>query len=95
MVLATGEALMTRKQELLTRLKRIEGQVRGLQRMIEEERDCQSLLQQLLAARRALDKVGTLAITNRLSECLGLDKGSRKVDQERLREAIALFEQLA
>jgi len=44
------------KRALILRLKRIEGQLRGLQRLIEEEAPCESIAQQLSASRRALDK---------------------------------------
>ena len=44
------------KAALILRLKRIEGQLRGIQRLIEEEAPCESVAQQLSAARRALDK---------------------------------------
>ena len=44
------------KKALILRLKRIEGQLRGLQRLIEEDAPCESVAQQLSAARRALDK---------------------------------------
>lgn len=59
------------KKALILRLKRIEGQMRGLQRLIEEDAPCESVAQQLSAARRALDKtfhslVGCL-IESRLS----------------------------
>lgn len=39
-----------------TRLARIEGQIRGVQRLIEEEADCEKIAQQMAAARKALDK---------------------------------------
>jgi len=42
------------KVALLNRLKRAEGQMRGVQRMVEEERDCEAILQQLTAVRSAL-----------------------------------------
>lgn len=59
------------KKALILRLKRIEGQLRGLQRLIDEDASCESVAQQLSAARRALDKtfhslVGCL-IESRLS----------------------------
>jgi len=59
------------KKALILRLKRIEGQIRGLQRLIDEDASCESVAQQLSAARRALDKafhsmVGCL-IESRLS----------------------------
>lgn len=44
------------KHALVLRLKRIEGQIRGVQRLIEEDAPCESIAQQLSAARRALDK---------------------------------------
>jgi DNA-binding FrmR family transcriptional regulator len=45
-----------RKRALLMRLKRIEGQLRGIQRLIETGEDCEKVAQQLAAARKALDK---------------------------------------
>jgi len=44
------------KRDLVLRLKRIEGQLRGIQSMIEEGADCEKVAQQLSASRRALDK---------------------------------------
>ncbi len=44
------------KKALILRLKRVEGQLRGLQRLIEDDAPCESVAQQLSAARRALDK---------------------------------------
>ena len=44
------------KQDLVLRLKRVEGQLRGIQAMVEEGSDCERVTQQLSAARRALDK---------------------------------------
>lgn len=45
-----------RKKALLLRLKRVEGQLRGIQRLIEADTDCEKVAQQLAAARKALDK---------------------------------------
>ncbi|MBV8620754.1 MAG: metal-sensing transcriptional repressor [Curvibacter sp.] len=45
-----------RKKALQTRLARVEGQLRGIQRMIDEDADCEKIAQQLAAARKALDK---------------------------------------
>src|SRR3990172_5186657 len=44
------------KRDLVLRLKRVEGQLRGIQAMIEQDCDCERVTQQLSAARRALDK---------------------------------------
>ena len=45
-----------RKRALLMRLKRVEGQLRGIQRLIETDSDCEQVAQQMAAARKALDK---------------------------------------
>lgn len=56
--------------DVIARLRRVEGQVRGLQKMIEEHRECTEVIQQLTAARAALDRVGNVIITCGLRECL-------------------------
>jgi CsoR family transcriptional regulator, copper-sensing transcriptional repressor len=45
-----------RKRALVLRLKRVEGQLRGIQKLIETDADCEKVAQQLAAARKALDK---------------------------------------
>lgn len=45
-------------RDAITRLRRIEGQIRGLQRMIDDGDDCRDIVTQLAAARSALDRVG-------------------------------------
>lgn len=55
---ALPPALSPEDEKLLKRLKRIEGQVRGLQKMVEETRDCQDILTQFAAVRNALDTAG-------------------------------------
>jgi CsoR family transcriptional regulator, copper-sensing transcriptional repressor len=52
------------------RLKRVEGQIRGLQRMTEEGAPCEDVLTQLLAARSALDQVGLLIMGNYIDRCV-------------------------
>lgn len=65
----TEDGALTNKQ-LLDRLKRIEGQIRGLQRMVEEERNCSDIITQLLAARSALEQVGVSLLDQQLHNCL-------------------------
>ena len=55
-----------RKKALTLRLKRVEGQLRGIQRLIEAEEDCEKIAQQMAASRKALDKAFfTLAMSAR------------------------------
>ena len=58
------------KQKLLSRLRRIEGQVRGVHHMIESERECREILQQLTAIRSAVNGVTSLLIQQAASDCL-------------------------
>lgn len=58
------------KKALLARLKKIEGQARGLQRMIEEDRYCVELLQQLSALRAAANQVGLIILQNHIEGCV-------------------------
>jgi CsoR family transcriptional regulator, copper-sensing transcriptional repressor len=66
-----GESLVSREQtEIVTRLRRIEGQIRGILRMIEEERECEAIVTQVLAARAALDRTGLLIMSQHIEHCL-------------------------
>ncbi len=58
------------KQQLINRLRRIEGQLRGIETMINEERDCQEILQQLIAARSALQSANLFFFETYASDCL-------------------------
>jgi DNA-binding FrmR family transcriptional regulator len=58
------------RDEIITRLRRVEGQVRGIQRMIEDGRDCEEIVTQLMAARAALDRASILIINSRIERCL-------------------------
>jgi CsoR family transcriptional regulator, copper-sensing transcriptional repressor len=57
------------KQALLTRLRRIEGQVRGLQKMVEEERYCADVLVQVTSVQEALRSAGRALLDNHLRHC--------------------------
>ena len=56
------------KSKYITRLKRSEGQLRGIQKMIEEERDCMDIMIQLSAVRSSVDRVIELLITENPEE---------------------------
>jgi DNA-binding FrmR family transcriptional regulator len=75
------------KEQLLKRLARIEGQVRGVSRMIEEERYCIDVLTQIGAIDAALDKVALALIDEHTRHCVVEAKGSEKT--EKVEELIA------
>ena len=75
------------KEQLLKRLHRIEGQVRGVERMVEEERYCIDVLTQISAVQAALDKVALGLMDQHAHHCL-VD-GSKGDQHERTEELMA------
>jgi len=51
-----SDSLYARKRSMVSRLRRIEGQLRGVQNMVEQDADCEAVAQQISAARRALER---------------------------------------
>jgi DNA-binding FrmR family transcriptional regulator len=58
------------KKDLLQRLKKIEGQVKGIEKMVDDGRKCEDIIVQLSAARAALDTVAAKMMVSHASECL-------------------------
>ncbi len=71
--------------ELLPRLRRIEGQVRGVARMVTERRYCIDIVQQLTAVRRALDEVSCKVMRGHIDSCVSeairKREGRKKIDE--------------
>ncbi len=65
-----GSASEAEAQRVKDRLRRIEGQVRGIYKMIDEGRPCVDVITQVMAARTALDRVAEAVITSHVEECL-------------------------
>jgi DNA-binding FrmR family transcriptional regulator len=66
----TAPGYITEKQALLNRLRRIEGQVRGLQRMVEDDTYCIDILTQVSAATKALETVALSLLDGHLRHCV-------------------------
>src|SRR5918992_2170271 len=77
------------KHSIGTRLRRIEGQVRGLQKMIEDERYCADVLMQLSSVQEALRGVGRSLLLNHLKHCVTETIRTNDPDQ-----ADAMYEEL-
>lgn len=72
------------------RLKRSEGQVRGVLKMMEEEKDCQDIVTQLQAIRTSIDRAIGLIVAENLAQCI--DQAQSEEDgQERIQQAINLI----
>src|SRR3954451_10153786 len=82
----------------LNRLRRAQGQISGVIRMIEEGRDCEDVVTQLAAASRALDRAGVAIIATGLQQCVSDAESARRngEDVERMRARLEkLFLSLA
>jgi DNA-binding FrmR family transcriptional regulator len=76
------------KQELLRRLRRIEGQVRGVQRMVEDERYCIDVLQQTSAIKGALDQVALRLLDGHVGNCMARGAGDARQRDEMTSELV-------
>ncbi len=77
------------KDQLITRLRRIEGQVGGIQRMVDEDRYCIDVLTQISAVQAALDKVALGLLDDHAHHCvLGAEDNERDAKTEELMAAV-------
>ena len=84
------------QQAIVTRLNRIEGQVRGIRRMVQEPRLCIEILQQLSAAEAALNRISLAVFRFHVERCVpeGVSKGDPDRTQ-RLSELVDIFDRFA
>ena len=66
------------RKDIMNRLKRIEGQVKGIQKMMEKNSCCGDVLVQVSAIRSAINNVGGLIIENYAINCLGFEAGTEE-----------------
>lgn len=80
------------KHSLVSRLKRIEGQVRGVQMMVTDERDCREILQQLASIRAAVQSASLLFIEEYATNCLlGEENGDRSSRETLVKDLISVL----
>ncbi len=80
------------KQKILTRLRRIEGQVRGIARMVEEDKYCIDILTQISASTSSLRSVGLLVLEDHIRGCVvGADPDDQEATLDELNRAIERF----
>lgn len=77
------------RRDMIKRLKRIEGQVKGLQRMLEGDKCCTDILIQVAAVRAAINKVGILIFEEHSRTCL--ENACTEDDKESLESLIAVL----
>jgi DNA-binding FrmR family transcriptional regulator len=81
----------TLHEDIGTRLRRIEGQVRGIQKMLDEGRECEEMLTQTMAVRSAIDQVGARLMEYHLDRCLLAGIHCDEDQMDNLRRALALW----
>ncbi|MDN4606241.1 metal-sensitive transcriptional regulator [Sporosarcina highlanderae] len=78
--------------KVVNRLKRIEGQIKGILRMIEEGKDCKEVVTQLSASRSAIDRtIGVIVSSNIISCMQNIDEDSPMSQEEIVKEAVDLL----
>jgi CsoR family transcriptional regulator, copper-sensing transcriptional repressor len=83
------QATEEERRRILNRLRRLEGQIRGLQSMVDSDKDCDAILTQVLAAKSALNHVGMLIIGHSMKTCLSVSGATSK--DEIIDEALAVL----
>lgn len=83
---------MNYNDQMKNRIKRIEGQIRGILRMMEENKDCKDVITQLSASRTAIDRTIGLVVSSNLVECVQKAKENDELSAEQLvNEAVNLL----
>jgi DNA-binding FrmR family transcriptional regulator len=78
------------RKKIVNRLRRLEGQIRGLQTMIEAGQDCDAVLTQVMAAKSALNQVGLHVVGHAMKRCM-IDDDPAITRDEVIDEAIKVF----
>ncbi len=82
------------RKKVLSRLKSIEGHIRGIERMVEDDIYCIDIVRQALAVQKAIDKVNSLIMQNHLQECVttAIRGSDPKQRQKVIGEIVDVFE---
>lgn len=77
--------------KLVARINRIEGQVRGLKKMVEKDQDCLAVLKQIAAASGALRSLGSVILEDHLKGCVAIAIQKQDNESELIAEVIDIF----
>jgi DNA-binding FrmR family transcriptional regulator len=77
--------------KVLARINRIEGQVRGLKKMVEEDRDCMQVLKQIAAASGALRSLGAVILEDHLKGCVATAFKKKGDEDDRISQVVEIF----
>lgn len=83
---------MEYNDQLKNRVKRIEGQLRGILKMMDENKDCRDVVTQLSAARTAIDRTIGVVVSSNLVHCVQqAEKGEKRSTEELIQDAVNLL----
>lgn len=83
---------MEYNQKTINRLKRIEGQIKGIIRMMESEKECKDVITQLSASRSAIDRTIGVVVSENLIECIRtIDEDEQTTEEDLVKEAVDLL----
>lgn len=77
--------------KVIARINRIEGQVRGLKKMVEEDRECMQVLKQVAAAQGALRSLGSMILEDHLKGCVATAIQNHDHENELIHEVVEIF----
>ncbi|AZP03595.1 metal-sensitive transcriptional regulator [Jeotgalibaca ciconiae] len=78
-------------KKVLNRLKRAEGQIRGIQKMIEEEKECIDVITQLSAVRSSVDRIMGIIVAENLQNCLQNPEEDLNVQAQKIEQAVEMI----
>ncbi|WP_125711107.1 metal-sensitive transcriptional regulator [Companilactobacillus zhongbaensis] len=78
-------------KKIINRLSRAEGQIRGIQKMISDDKDCMDVMTQLSAVRSSIDRVMGMVVANNLKDCVENPEGDPAAQSKKLEQAINMI----
>ena len=83
--------MKTEKKDILNRLKRAEGQLRGIQKMINEEQECIDIVTQLTAVRSSINRTIGIVIANKINQVIEEPVQDPELQEEKLAKVIEMI----
>ena len=79
------------KEKYINRLNRMEGQIRGLKKMVAEDRDCMQVLKQVAAIVGAIRSLGSIILEEHLKGCVSGAIRDKSSDEEQIHQVVEIF----
>lgn len=83
--------MATNNKDIINRLKRAEGQLRGIQKMIEDDKECIDIVTQLTAVRSSINRTMGIVISNKINQIIENPVKDKEKQEEKLQKALELI----